>query len=100
MSPLNRRDFLKRGSVAVAAAGVASTVPAVLPSLAGAAKPTAARAHPGGPEEAEDVGGPLDQPLVAHVRNLDTGEIGLFYGDREITYRDRRLAARLHRAAR
>jgi hypothetical protein len=33
------------------------------------------------------------------VRDLDTGEIGLFYGDHEVVYRDRKLAAQLHRAA-
>ena len=97
MAPLNRRDFLKRGSMAVAAAGVASAVPMGLPALAGAVTT--------GPNNAEDAGegletgGHLDQPLVAHVRDLDTGEIGLFYGDHEVVYRDRKLAAQLHRAA-
>ena len=102
MSPLNRRDFLKRGSMAVAAAGVVSAVPMALPALAGAATAGPAAA----PTDTDDVGageeesgGQLDQPLVAHVRDLDTGEIGIFYGDREVIHRDRKLAAQLHRAA-
>jgi hypothetical protein len=98
MSPLNRRDFLKGGSIAVAAAGVASAMPIALPTLAGASGP-----KPPDPSDSgagtDDPEGQLDQPLVAHVRSLDTGEIGLFYGDREITYQDRKLAAQLHRAA-
>jgi hypothetical protein len=37
----------------------------------------------------------LSEPLIAHVRDLATGEIGLFSGTREITLLDPRLAARL-----
>jgi hypothetical protein len=40
----------------------------------------------------------LSEPLVAHVRDLATGEIGLFSGTREITLLDPQLAARLARA--
>ena len=94
MSPYNRREFLKRGGVVAAAAGVVSVVPTALPALAGAARTKST--HSEAPEE--ETGGQLDQPLVAHVRDLRTGEIGLFYGDREITYRDPKLAARLYRA--
>jgi hypothetical protein len=97
MAPLNRRDFLKRGSMAVAAAGVASAVPMALPTLAGAVTTAPTNAEDTG--EAAETGGHLDRPLVAHVRDLDTGEIGLFYGDHEVVYRDRKLAAQLHRAA-
>jgi len=97
MAPLNRRDFLKRGSMAVAAAGVASAVPMALPTLAGAVTTAPTNAEDTG-EDAE-TGGHLDRPLVAHVRDLYTGEIGLFYGDHEVVYRDRKLAAQLHRAA-
>jgi hypothetical protein len=97
MAPLNRRDFLKRGSMAVAAAGVASAVPMALPALAGAVTTGPSTAEDAG--EGLETGGHLDQPLVAHVRDLDTGEIGLFYGAHEVVYRDRKLAAQLHRAA-
>ncbi|MGP0029047.1 MAG: twin-arginine translocation signal domain-containing protein [Acidimicrobiales bacterium] len=95
MSPLNRRDFLKGGSMAVVAAGVASAMPMALPSLAGAATPRSAGSERGMSQPE----GRLGQPLVAHVRDLHTGEIALFYGDREVTFRDSRLAAELHRAA-
>jgi hypothetical protein len=37
---------------------------------------------------------------VVHVKNARTGEISLFIGHREVTVRDRKLAARLVRAAR
>jgi hypothetical protein len=41
----------------------------------------------------------MGEPLVAHVRDLATGEIGLYSGAREITVLDPQLAARLIRAA-
>jgi hypothetical protein len=40
----------------------------------------------------------LSEPLVAHVRDLATGEIDVFAGERQITYRDPHLAARLFKA--
>jgi hypothetical protein len=39
-------------------------------------------------------------PLVAHVTDLQAGEIRLYQGERMVTYRDPGLAARLVRAAR
>jgi hypothetical protein len=36
---------------------------------------------------------------VAHVRDLSTGEIGIFNGTREVVLKDPQLAARLFRAA-
>ena len=41
-----------------------------------------------------------DESLVAHVKNSRTGEISLFIGQREVTLNDRKVAARLIRAAR
>ncbi len=41
-----------------------------------------------------------DEVLVAHVKNARTGEISLFIGHREVTIRDRKVAARLIRATR
>ncbi len=40
------------------------------------------------------------EPLVAHVRDLSTGEIGIFNGTREVVFKDPQLAARLFHAAR
>lgn len=41
-----------------------------------------------------------DEELIAHVKNARTGEISLFIGHREVTLRDRKIAARLIRATR
>jgi hypothetical protein len=97
MSPLNRRDFLKGGSMAVAAAGVVSAMPMALPALAGTAG--ASTTSDGADDNEVETGGQLDQPLVAHVRDLETGEIGIFFGETEVVHKDRKLAAQIHRAA-
>ena len=38
-------------------------------------------------------------PLVARIRDVRTGEMDLFFGEHEVTYRDPKLAARLFKAA-
>jgi hypothetical protein len=43
-------------------------------------------------------GASLDGPLVAHVKDLSTGEIGVYLGTSEVTFRDPHLAAKLYRA--
>jgi hypothetical protein len=43
-------------------------------------------------------GASLDGPLVAHVKDLSTGEIGVYMGISEVTFRDPQLAAKLYRA--
>jgi hypothetical protein len=40
-----------------------------------------------------------DEPLVAHVHDARTGVVDLFTGTRHIRFTDRRLAARLAKAA-
>ena len=42
----------------------------------------------------------LADPLVAHVKDIGTGEISLFQGEREIVVRDPALARRLLSAVR
>ncbi len=42
----------------------------------------------------------MTEPLVAHIRDLSTGEIGLFSGEKEIVIHDRSLARSLFRATR
>jgi hypothetical protein len=94
---VSRRSFLGRSSLAVAAAGVLSSVPG-LSSLLGATEsdlPAGDAAVAGTDESAA-----LTHPLVAHVRDVSTGEISLFNGTREIVVRDPQLAGRLVRAAR
>lgn len=101
---INRRTFLIRGSGVVAAAGAATALPAFLPILAGAgaAEPTTGSAPSTATPESslEMTGGPMTEPLVAHIRDLSTGEIGLFSGEKEIVIHDRSLARSLFRATR
>jgi hypothetical protein len=42
-------------------------------------------------------GAGLGGPLVAHVKDLSTGEIGVYMGTSEVTFRDPHLAAKLYR---
>jgi len=93
MSTVNRRDFLKTGSMAVVAAGVVTAVP-LLPGVAGATAP--AKTPTPAPEPSA---GPMDEPLVARVVDVDTGEIDLFYGEQHVVTHDTVLANRLLRAA-
>jgi len=39
------------------------------------------------------------EPVVAHVRDVASGHIDIFVGDRQVTIRDRAMAARLAGAA-
>ena len=89
MDDLDRRTFLMRGSLAAAAAGVAAALPLGAEVLVGPAA--------GATEADESVDMP--EPVVAHVRNADTGEIALYVGRREVTVLDRGLASKLVRAA-
>ena len=94
MATLNRRAFLIRSSGVVATAGAAAAIPALLPTLAGAdtTKP-APLGHPAGSSDATT--GPMTEPLVAHIRDLSTGEIGLFSGEQEFVIHDRQVARSL-----
>jgi hypothetical protein len=98
MAGVSRRTFLGRGSLAVAAAGVLSSVPG-LSGLLGAAE-TEAPAADASVAGADAGAANLAEPLVAHVRDVSTGEISVFNGTREVIVRDPQLAGRLARAAR
>jgi hypothetical protein len=101
MSEFSRRLFLKSGSAAVIAAGAVSAIPG-LPAAMSALEtqaPADTGAGAGEAAVADTESAVLSEPLVAHVRDLATGEIGLFSGTREITLLDPQLAARLLRAA-
>ena len=78
MSDQNRRAFVKRS------AGAAASVTVIGALVAGEA-------------DAEAV---TSDPVVAYVKNPSRGEISLMVGEREVTVRDRRLAAQIARAAR
>ena len=93
MEPTSRRDFIKRTSVVAAAAGAASVAPA---SIAKAVtRSDAVRTTPTIPSDAK-----TDGHVVAHLRNVRTGEVAVYAGDRKITVKDRHLAALLFHASR
>src|SRR5262245_3459766 len=69
MAGIDRRNFLTRGSMVVAAAGVATAVPGFASDLVAAG--------PDAPTLEADAGA-LEESLVVHVRDLSSGEIGVF----------------------
>jgi hypothetical protein len=93
MEPTSRRQFLKRGSAVAAAAGVIAAVPA---SAAKALVPHSTAAHE--PERKLPNDASVDVPVVAHVRDVRKGLVSLYTGEREITIKNRRLAAALYHA--
>jgi hypothetical protein len=98
MATFNRRSFLIQGSTVLAAAGAATALPGFLTTPAGA---DVAKDHPAG--KGETLGatsGSLDEPLVAHILDLTTGEIALFQGENEFVLHDPQLARKLAGAAR
>jgi hypothetical protein len=96
MNAFNRRVFLQRSSVAVAAAGVASA----MPGLTSALTATEAEAPAAESAVAGEATATMTEPIVAHVRDLANGEIGLFSGTDEIVVHDPGLAHRIFNASR
>ncbi|HXQ62114.1 MAG TPA: twin-arginine translocation signal domain-containing protein [Acidimicrobiales bacterium] len=99
MAQVSRRSFLRNSGLAVAGAGVMSQIP-LLSGLVGATEADAPAAVDSSTAATEEGAASLSEPLVAHVRDLSTGEIGIFNGTREVILNDPQLAARLFRAAR
>src|ERR1700760_4909604 len=98
MEDVSRRRLLRNGSLAVMGAGLVAAAPAGLAGQASAAA-AAERSPANTPESAAlPAGAHLDGPLVAHVKDLSTGEIGVYLGTSEVTVRDPHLAAKLYRA--
>jgi hypothetical protein len=93
MESIDRRRFLVQGGAAVAAAGVASAVPVSAANALTKGRGGARRASV--PADAK-----LDEPVVAHLRDLHSGEVSLFKGHREVTVKDKHLAALLFNATR
>ncbi|HTK06782.1 MAG TPA: twin-arginine translocation signal domain-containing protein [Ktedonobacteraceae bacterium] len=85
MLKLTRRRFLGKTTAGAATIGTLATLPGLV---------TAAESPIAGdlPEIA------LSDTLVAHVRDLASGEISLLVGTQEIIYRDPELVGRLLRA--
>jgi len=95
MAGLSRRVFIGRGMMGAAAVSVAGPM---LPAIVGTVAGEASEAQ----ETVEDTPAVVSsaEPLVARIRDAASGEIDLFIGERQLTYRDPDLAARLVRAAR
>jgi hypothetical protein len=95
MENVSRRGLLRNGSLAVVGVGLVGAVPAFSAGDASAVDRSPATASEGA---ALPTGASLDGPLVAHVKDLSTGEIGVYMGTSEVTFRDPHLAAKLYRA--
>ena len=99
MAGLSRRVFLMRSSLVAAAAGAVSAVPG-LATILGSAESEAPALDGSMPELDGAAGGATGAgPLVVHVRDVSTGEIGILNGTREVVLKDPRLVARLIRAS-
>jgi len=85
-----------RSSAAVAAVGAVTAMPGLLPAFttAEADAPAADSAIAG------ESAGAMAEPLIAHVRDLATGEISLFSGEQEVVIHNPALANRLVNAIR
>jgi Ubiquitinol-cytochrome C reductase Fe-S subunit TAT signal len=97
MPKMKRRDFLKSGTMAVAAAGVAAAIP-VIPAVINAVETD-------GPEldtttaASTSEAASMSEPLIVRINDLASGSMQMFLGTREVSYADPQLAARLFRAA-
>ncbi len=95
---LSRRRFIHRGTLTAAAVGVVTSVPGWSGLLTSGMATT-----PAAQEDATQVDGEMgavSQPLFAQVKDLSTGEISVFQGEREVIIRDTAVANRLFSAAR
>jgi len=101
MSEFSRRVFLKSSTAAIVAAGAIAAVPGLpaVESLAESQGPADAGATSSALSDAESLAA-SSEPIVAHIRDLATGEIGLFSGTGEITVHDPQLVASILRAMR
>jgi hypothetical protein len=95
---LSRRTFLRRGTFTAAAVAVAGSVPGISTLLVTTSAD--APALDTGLTDVADDGSALTEPLVAQVKDLSTGEISLFQGEREVTVRSPALARSLMSASR
>jgi hypothetical protein len=94
---LSRRTFLHRGAFTAAAVAVAGSVPG-LSGLVASTAPEAPAVDANVSAVADDSGA-MTEPLVAQVKDLTTGEISLFQGEREVVVRSPELARSLLSAA-
>ena len=71
----------------VAAAGVAAALPSARAATEGAT----------GQANEKVTGVDVDGPVIAHVRDVATGEVAILHGEREVVVHDHELVARLTR---
>jgi hypothetical protein len=98
MGKFTRRSLFTRASAGALAVGGVIAVPHLLgvtekPAEASAERPAAMRAA------RADLARTTQDPIVAHLRDRDRGELALFVGTREVVIRNPELAARLIEAA-
>jgi hypothetical protein len=93
MSDLSRREFLRKGSIGVAAGVVA----AELATNAGVAKAVTRHSEEAASSSTDEA---ASEPVVAYVKQGSRGEVRVMVGSREIVHRDAELARRILRAAR
>lgn len=84
---VSRRAFLSRSSLGIALAGAAMAVPGLSTVLKAPSPSIDLPIQSGGAE-----------PLVAHVRDLASGELSLMVGTEHVVVRDPSLAGRLYGA--
>jgi hypothetical protein len=95
---ISRRTFIHRGTLTAAAVGVVTSVPGWSGLLT-----SGVAAAPAAEDDAAEVdgeAGAVAPPLFAHIKDLSTGEISVFQGEREVVIRDAAVANRLFSAAR
>lgn len=90
MAGISRRRFLIRSSAGAAGIGLLATSPGLISGLA-------SRVEAAREQEIEAV--MMGDEVVAHVRDLHSGEIRLFVGDREVVHYNPDLAIQLIKAS-
>jgi hypothetical protein len=93
---LSRRAFLRRGALTAGAVGMVGSIPGLAGLLTAGASD--APAVESGATQADGDLGALSEPLLAHVKDLGTGEISLFQGEQETVLRNPALARQLFAA--
>jgi nitrous oxide reductase len=94
MAEVSRRAFLQTGAGA-AAAGAVIAATGIRPQSASASSTDESEESAAA---AAAAAGSLDGPVVVHIQNARSGEMSIFSGEREVTYHDPQLVARLARA--
>ena len=98
MPKISRRQFIRNGTIAAAAAGTVVAAPSVVSTaVAGAApRPKGTIVADGVSSEATDAG---TGGVVAHVVDPTSGLIALYVGTRQVDIHDRAMARALTTAA-